>query len=81
MTERIEDWKAVGAVLEFDQYELDVIDQEYENVQHKKTNFLVQWIVRNHGKAILSLNKLAEQVFTGERLGLLKDLCHIITVT
>ena len=75
LTERIENWKAVGAVLGFDQDELDVIDQEYENVQQKKTNLLVQWIVRHRGEATL---KLAEQLFTGERMDLLKDLCSIL---
>ena len=34
LTERIENWKAVEAVLGFGQDELDIIDQEYENVQH-----------------------------------------------
>ena len=76
LTERIENWKAVGAVLGFDQDELDVIDQEYENVQQKKTNLFVQWIVRHRGEA--TILKLAEQLFTGEKMDLLKDLCGIL---
>ena len=76
LTERIENWKAVGAVLGFDQDELDVIDQEYENVQQKTTNLFVQWIVRHRGEA--TCLKLAEQLFTGEKMDLLKDLCGIL---
>ena len=76
LTERIENWKAVGAVLGFDQDELDFIDQEYENVQLKKTNLFVQWIVRHRSEA--TYLKLAEQLFTGERMDLLKDLCGIL---
>ena len=76
LTERTENWKAVGAVLGFDQDELDIIDQEYENVQQKKTNLFVQWIVQHRGEA--TYLKLAEQLFTGERMDLLKDLCGIL---
>ena len=76
LTERIENWKAVGAVLGFDQDEVDFIDQEYENVQQKKTNLFVQWIVRHRGEA--TYLKLAEQLFTGEKMDLLMYLCGIL---
>ena len=76
LTERIENWKALGAVLGFDQDELDFIDQEYENVQQKKTNLFVQWIVRHRGEA--TCLKLADQLFNGERMDLLKELCGIL---
>ena len=76
LTERIENWKAVGAVLGFDQDELDVIDQQYNKTKQKMTNLFVRWIVRHRGEA--TYLKLAEQLFTGERIDLLKDLCGIL---
>ena len=76
LTERIDNWEDLVAVLGFDQDELEIIDQEYENVQQKKTNLFVQWIVRHRDDATY-LN-LAEQLFTGGRMDLLKDLCGIL---
>ena len=78
LTKRIENWKAVGAALGFDQDHLDLIDQanNLKDVQHKKTNLFVQWIVRHRDEA--TYLKLAKQLFTGERMDLLKDLCGIL---
>ena len=76
LTEGIENWKAVGVVIGFDHVDVDIIDKMFSDTGQEKFCLYVEWMKRHKGDA--TYLKLAEQLFTGERIDLLKDLCGIL---
>lgn len=75
LTEKIVDWKTVGVALGFAKTELDIVDEQFENVEQKKTNIFIQWIVRHCDEA--TYLKLAQLLFDGGLKNLLENLCDI----
>ena len=76
LTEGIENWKAVGVVIGFDHQEIDIIDKMFSDTGLERFCLYIEWMKRHKEDA--TYLKLAEQLFTGERMDLLKDLCGIL---
>ena len=76
LAKKIKDWKSVGPALRFNQRELNMIDNGYENDDQKKTTLLIQWSMRK-GKGATYLN-LAKLLFDGGLLDPLTELCCIL---
>ena len=76
LTEGIENWKAVGVVIGFDRVDVDIIDKMFSDTGLERFCLYVEWMKRHKEDA--TYLKLAEQLFTGERMDLLKDLCGIL---
>ena len=76
LTEGIENWKAVGVVIGFDRVDVDIIDEMFSDTGLERFCLYIEWMKQHKGDA--TCLKLAEQLFTGERMDLLKDLCGIL---